>query len=395
MYFVMKNIRLIVSCAALGMIPVAHGESLGALDFFGSGFLSVGAGAMLGGTSAAVAGRNCPCFVTDYAQASVYDAHSAVQWKPESKLGLQGTAALQDSHFSVTAQAVARGVQNGSVDLEWLYGTYQFTDNTSIQVGRKRLPMFYYSDIQNVGFALPWTHLPPQFYGWEAVNYNGVNLRHLARLGDWDATLNVLAGSENINDSGYWKIYNGPQSRTSVKWKNILGGDLTLVNDWFETRFAYIQSDTERQSYTVWNNASQSYVAATDTLMAGQGSRQNIYTFSVNMDPGDWLLRSELLYIHRPGATYNDTAQLAGIGHKFCDWQVMATVSRYQAVAANGGDPQGQEGHVSRALTGRYNLTQKSAIKAQFDSQKDHGGANWAPRNGDATLLTFSYDMVF
>jgi hypothetical protein len=295
----------------------------------------------------------------------------------------------------VTAQAVARGVHSGNVDLEWLYGTYQFTDNTSIQVGRKRLPMFYYSDIQDVGFALPWTHLPPQFYGWEAVNYNGVNLRHQARFGEWDTTLNILAGSENISDSGYWKVYNGSQSRTRVKWKNIIGGDLTLVNDWFETRLAYIQSGTERQSYTVWSNASQSYVAATDVAMAGQGSRQNIYTIAVNMDPGDWLLRSEFLYIHRPGATFNDVAQLAGVGHRFGDWQVMASVARYQGQAVNGGDPQGQEGHVNRALTGRYNLTQKSALKVQFDSLKDHGGANWAPRYGDARLLTFSYDMVF
>ncbi len=395
MYFVMKKIRLIVLCAVLGVIPVAHGESLGGLEFKGSGFLSVGAGAMLGGTNAGVAGRNCPCFITDYAQSSVYDGRGGLQWKPESKLGLQGTVFLQNSNLSVTVQAVARGSQNGNVDLEWLYGTYQLSDNTSIQVGRKRLPMFYYSDIQNVGFALPWTHLPPQFYGWEVVNYNGVNLRHQASLGDWDTTLNILSGSENINDSGYWKVYNGPQSHTRVKWKNILGGDLTLVNDWFETRLAYIQSDTERLSETVWNNASQSYVAATDTRLTGQGSRQNIYTVAVNLDPGNWLLRSEFLYIQRPAATYNDTAQLAGVGYKYGDWQVMATVSRYQAVAANGGDPQGQEGHVSRALTGRYNLTQKSAIKAQFDSQKDHGGANWAPRFGDARLLTFSYDMVF
>ena len=395
MSFVMEKICLFVTCATLGVVPVAHGESFAGLDFSGSGFLTLGAGVMSGGSNTSVMGRQCPCFTPDYAQAAVYDGRSGLQWQPESKLGLQGTLALQDSHFSMTVQAVARGVHNGNVDLEWLYGTYQFTDNTSIQLGRKRLPMFYYSDIQDVGFALPWTHLPPQFYGWEAVNYNGVNLRHQARLGEWDTTFNILAGSENISDSGYWKVYNGSQSRTRVKWKNIIGGDLTLVNDWFETRLAYIQSGTERQSYTVWSNASQSYVAATDVAMAGQGSRQNIYTVAVNMDPGDWLLRSEFLYIHRPGATFNDVAQLAGVGHRFGDWQLMATVSRYQGQAVNGGDPQGQEGHVNRALTGRYNLTQKSALKVQFDSLKDHGGANWAPRYGDARLLTFSYDLVF
>jgi hypothetical protein len=222
-----------------------------------------------------------------------------------------------------------------------------------------------------------------------------MNIRHQTRWGDWGATINALAGSENISDSGYWKIYNGPQSRTRVKWSNIIGGDLTLVNDWFEARLAYIQSGTQRQSETIWSNASQRYVSATDVFMTGQGSRQKIYTVAINMDPGDWLLRSEFLYINRPDATYNDYAQLAGIGHRFGDWQAMATLSRYQGQATTGGDPQGQEGHVNRSVTLRYNLTQKSAIKVQLDSQKDRGGANWTPRYGDARLLSMSYDMVF
>lgn len=394
MFSAIKMSRLIL-CAVMASVPAVYGEPFGSLDFSGSGFLTLGAGAVLGGTKAGVVGRNCPCLTTDYAQAAVYDGRGDLQWKQDSKLGLQGTVVLPDSRFSVTAQAVVRGVQDGNVNLEWLYGTYQFSDSTSIQAGRKRLPLFYYSDIQDVGFALPWTHLPPQFYGWEAVNYNGVNLRHHLRLGEWDTTLNLLAGSENINDSGYWKIYNGPQSSTRVKWKNIVGGDLTLGYDWFETRFAYIQSDVERLSDTVWSQAAQNYVTAADPLMSGQGTRQNIYTVAINLDPGNWLLRSEFLYIHRPGASFSDYAQLAGVGRRFGDWQLMATVSRYQGRAVNGGDPQGQEGHVNQSLTLRYNLTQNSDIKVQLDRQRDHSGVNWVPRYGDATLMTLSYDMVF
>lgn len=115
------------------------------------------------------------------------------------------------------------------------------------------------------------------------------------------------------------------------------------------------------------------------------------------MDPGNWIFRSELLHINRPGATYKDYAQLVGIGHRFGEWQLMATASHYggEAVVANGGDPQGQESHSSRSLTLRYNLTHTSDIKVQIDSQKDHGGPNWAPRYGDARLLTLSYDKVF
>jgi len=389
--------RMLMFLAAACAVPVVHGEPIGDLEFSGSGFLTVGVGKMLGGTHATVLDRNCPCFIADYAQGAVYDGRSGLQWGQDSKLGLQGTATLPNANFSVTAQAVARGAHNGNIDLEWLYGSYQLTDNTVIQFGRKRLPMFYYSDIQDVGFALPWTHLPPQLYGWEMVNYNGVNIRHQARWGDWAATINALAGNENVSDSGYWEIYNGKRSRTRVKLNNIIGGDLTLARDWFETRLVYIQSGTQRESFTIWDDASQNYLPANDPGLPGNGTRQNIYGIALNMDPGDWIFRSELLYINRPGATYKDYAQLVGIGRRFGEWQLMATASHYggEAVVANGGDPQGQENHTSRSLTLRYNLTQTSDIKMQLDSQKDQGGINWAPRYGEARLLTLSYDVVF
>lgn len=392
-----ETCRVLAFFAAMFAAPVVYGEQVGGIEFSGTGFLTVGVGKMLGGTGATVLDRNCPCFTTDYAQGAVYDGRGGLQWGADSKLGLQGTATLPNANFSVTAQAVARGAHNGNINLEWLYGSYQLTDDTAIQFGRKRLPMFYYSDIQDVGFALPWTHLPPQLYGWEAVNYNGVSIRHQAHWGAWAATINALAGNENVGDSGYWKIYNGKQSRTSVKWSNIIGGDLTLAKGWFETRLVYIQSDTRRESFTIWDDVSRNYVTATDPSLLGQGTRQNIYGIAFNMDPGDWIFRSELLRINRPGATYKDYAQLVGVGRRFGEWQLMATTSRYRGEAdvAMGGDPQGQEGHANRSLTLRYNLTHTSDIKAQLDSQKDQGGVNWAPRYGDARLLTLSYDVVF
>jgi len=392
-----ETCRILMFFAVMFAVPVVHGEQIGGVEFSGTGFLTVGVGKMLGGTRAAVLDRNCPCFIADYAQGAVYDGSSGLQWGADSKLGLQGTATLPNANFSVTAQAVAHGAHNGNIDLEWLYGSYQLTDNTAIQFGRKRLPMFYYSDIQDVGFALPWTHLPPQFYGWEAVNYNGVNIRHQTRWGNWAATINALAGNENVSDSGYWKIYNGKRSRTRAKWSNIIGGDLTLAKDWFETRLAYIKSDTQRESFTIWDDVSQNYVPATDPSLPGNGTRQNIYGIALNMDPGDWIFRGELLRINRPGATYKDYSQLVGIGHSFGEWQLMATASHYrgEAVVAMGGDSQGQENHTNRSLTLRYNLTHTSDIKVQLDSQKDQGGSNWTPRYGDARLLTLSYDVIF
>jgi hypothetical protein len=395
----MKNkINAVVLACSVGLCSAdVFAVEEGGLRLSGSGFLTVGLGKMLGGDRATVVDFNCPCFTSDYAQTGVYDGRGGVQWRPDTRLGLQGRAELADSGLSFTAQAVARGANGGQGDVQWAYGSYLLNDSTSIQLGRKRLPMFYYSDTQDVGFALPWTHLPPQLYGWEAVNYNGVNLLHRSTWGQWGATLNVLAGREHLRDSGYWKIYNGQHSRTDVNWDNIVGADLTLVRDWFETRFVYIQSNTVRSNPTgVWNGVT--YTPSPDPYLNGKVTRQRIYSAAFNVDYADWLMLSEFLYIARPGAAFEDTAQLVALGNRIApNWQAMVTLSRYQgkAVTALGGDPLAQEGHVSRSLTVRRDLSPTSAIKVQFDSQKDRGGPRWIPRFGNARLLTLSYDRVF
>ena len=376
----------------------AQAEEAGGWEFAGSGFLTIGAGIMLGGTHGQVLDKQCPCFIADYAQNAIYDDRGGLQFGPDSKLGLQGTATLPDSRFSLTAQVVARGSEHGKIDLEWLYGTYRLNDNTSIQVGRKRLPIFYYSDSQDIGFSLPWTHLPPQLYGWEAVNYNGINLQHHGQWGAWDIGTNILAGEEHARDSGYWKIYNGQSSRTDVDWNNILGGNVTLTKDWFETRLAYIQSTTRRQNVNgVWDAGTQTYVPSADPFLNGNTTRQKIYTAALSADFSDWLLSSEFLFIDRPGANFKDHANRLGVTRRFSEWEATFNISEYhsQAVTSMGADAQGQESHIDRSLTARYFLTPQSDVKVQLDVQRDRGGPDWSPRYGDARLLTLAYDRIF
>lgn len=396
----MRQIYAVVLLLSLVAIstPAAAEQRIGDFSFSGSGFMTVGVGHMLGGTRGAVLDKNCPCFVADYAQNAIYDGSGGLQFAPDSKLGLQGTATLPDPRFSLTAQAVARGSLNGNINLEWLYASYQISDTIKLQVGRKRLPIFYYSDSQDIGFALPWTHLPPQLYGWEAVNYNGISLQHRAQLGEWDVLANVLAGREHVKDSGYWQVYNGQASQTDVQWNHIVGGNLTLSHDWFETRAAYIQSDTQRNNVNgVINPATQILQPSPDPFLHNTVTQQKIYTVSFSADLADWLLRSELLFIDRPGANFKDHANRLGVTRRFNGWELSGNLAEYhsQAVIAQGGDPQGQESHINQTLTVRYFVSPQSDVKAQIDNQRDRGGVNWQPKYGNARLLTLAYDRIF
>lgn len=402
-----------VSMALCLGAPLAHGVEVGGLDLTGSGFLTLGVGKMLNGGKNDVSDFKGPIFVSDYAQAGVYESKSGLQWQPDTKLGLQGTATLPDKRFSVTGQIVSRGARDGKVNLEWLYGSYKINNNFTLQVGRKRIPMFYYSETQDVGLALPWTHLPSQLYGWEAVNYNGVNLAYQGQWGAWSSAINLVAGQGDMKETGYAKIYLGKHNRTDVKWENLLGGDITLSKDWLETRFVYLQSKNKSRDRTgVWEGAftpgSDAYGVTSgpdaDWVDAG---RQQIYGLTFNVDYNNFLVRSEVIYIDRDEtAGYKDHAQILGVGYRLGKWTPMVTVSNYrlQAITAAGTPSDATEAHRTTSLTLRYDLTTSSALKIQYDHQRDRSGPNYTMdgsgtvltnRFGNARLLTMTYDMVF
>lgn len=397
--------KKLTAAAALGCFALAPAwaQNTSGVEFVGSGFLTVGLGKMLGGTKGNVSDYDCPCFNADYAQAGVYENKSGLQWKPDTKLGVQGSAFFDNRRFGVTTQLVSRGARDGEINLEWLYGSYKVNDKVTVQFGRKRLPMFYYSDTQDIGVALPWAHLPPQLYGWEAVNYNGANIMFQDAIGDWTATLNLMAGSETFKDSGYWKVYTGRRSQTDVRWKNIVGGDLTLQKDWLEVRFVHLQSKTQTKIVKkgTWDPTTQTYDGALDDDWWPQPAfKQRIYGMAVNIDYDNWLVRSELIRIDRPGQSFRDFASIVGVGYRWGKWQPMITHSRYWGEAVrdrfgNPADASALEGHYTVALTLRYDLTTSSAIKLQYDRQNDQSGRNWSPNYGNSRLLTATYDMVF
>ena len=386
--------KVAMTCALTIASCGSQANDSSSIEFEGSGFLNITVGKMLGGSTGRANDTECPCFISDYAQAAVYTGGKHLQWQPDSKLGLQGSLRFSETPFSVTGQVVARGARDGAVNLEWLYGNYQINPALTLQFGRKRLPMFFNSDAQDIGYALPWTHLPPQLYGWDVVNYTGANLTWNQPLENgWHMRANLLTGSETVEESGYWKMYRGPDNRTDVKWDAILGGDINLSNDWLEARLVYIQSHTRQRNLTgSWSETLQAYDPATVDAAYALHARQRIYGLAVNADLDDWLLRSEIIYIERPGDTFGDRAQILAIGRRMGAWQPMLTWSNYKTMTTVAG---ATEAHINLAATLRYELDDSSAVKVQLDQQHGRSVPGYQPQYGNARLLTLSYDRVF
>ena len=369
---------------ALAWLPAAAGAvEVGGVELSGSGFLSLTAGKVIGGTheDATDQGYRCPCFISDYAQNGVYE-HGGVQFGPDSRLGLQGTASIEGGRYALTGQAVARGAGSGRISLEWLYATAELSSQWTLQVGRKRLPLFISSEVQDVGYALPWTHLSPQLYGWEIVNYNGASLVYRRALGgDWLASVQMLAGNETTQDAGYWRIYNGKHSKTASRWSDIVGGEAKLSYGVFDTRAVFIQSTTQSR---------QTSAGETDF---SPKARQRIYGLSFNMEGRVWVGRTEFLYIDRHADYGSDHSQLYSLGRRFGPLLALLSYGHYQQTLKN--NAPGAEGHNVRSAGLRYEVDRSSAVKLQYDRWQDRAAPGYGSLHGDTQLLSVSYDRVF
>jgi hypothetical protein len=347
-----------------------------------SGFASAVAGRVVSGSRQDdYFGQRCPCFVADYGHGAVYEPHWSL--KQESKVGLQGTYAF-NPQLSGTVQVVARGADGIKAGLEWAYLSYDLNPSWTVQVGRKRLPIYYYSDFQDVGYAYTWVRPPADIYGWEVVNYNGLNATYRSDWAGWAVKSNLFAGRESTKDNLYSHLYYDTEQ--NVTWKNILGGDLVLSKDWLTTRLTYIQSDVQQ-----WDRSTGERVTpAADADHASE--KQIIYGISANVDIDNWFVRSEYSVFDRSGYSYLAHAHMLGVGVRLGNFTPMLTHTRYAEQNAFAPDATQRDHGWSATL--RYELSSSFALKVQYDEFKDRSGSDF-DYVGNSRMLSISVDTVF
>jgi hypothetical protein len=356
------------------------------MKFTGTGFLTAAVGKVLDGSLNGLsdAGYNCPCQISDYSHGSVYE-NSSLNIAPDSKLGLQGRIDFTDK-LSLTSQGVSRGSQNGRPNLEWLYASYKITPDTTVQIGRKRLPLAYFSETQDVGLINPMIHLPRETYGWQVVNYNGVNISHQHTIGSWATRLNAFIGAETVIDNPLNRVYYR-NDRSDDRWSNIVGGELFFSKGWFEGRLMAMTFQAQYRAV-----AGSCADTESCTMDWGEKWRRNMYGFSTVMTPHDWVLMSELLYTNLKGWD-SAFAASASVGHHFGNWLPMMTYSIYEQSIIEPNIIDNQRNSTTSASL-RYDLTPSSDVKLQFEHWVSYGGY-FSNYYGNSNLLTLAYDLVF
>ena len=372
-----RNILILSTALATLGHPVAHA----APDLEISGFFSIVGGRVLGGSLHGPMPDNpdvaCPCYIADYANFATYGGTFSLA--SESRMGLQTHATLTDK-LSLTAQVTARPT-GANAQLQWAYATYILSPTWDLQVGRKRIPLYFYSDFQDVGVVYPWVGLPPELYGWEATNYNGVSLRNRTAVGGAYVNTSVFVGSEHVKDNRYMLAYG--QRHTDVRWDNLFGANVELTRGAWTLRAVAVQADTAfTDKDDPANDASESMRA---------------YGLAANYEHNNWFVLSEIATNIRHnktgplvGVTITVPAASIGVGYRSGKWTTFANYAQYQELSSDTAmQPNYDYRHTS--LTLKYELSPRSIIKTQFDTYWEPGPVY----SGDAKVWRISFDRTF
>lgn len=349
-----------------------------------SGYVSVVAGKILNGKldshydgPADINGIQGPAYVADWSNAGVYGEHLSLG--QESRVGIQGTYTFTPQ-ASFTGHVVSRGTRE-TPDLAWAFGSYKFNGNWEVQLGRKRIPLYYYSDFQDIGVAYPWITPPPEVYGWEATNYNGASLRYNRDLGDTQLTTSVFTGQEKNKKSLYQKLYY-PVGDTEVQWNNILGADLEINRGPLTLRAVVMRADVK-----TLNNSSDNPVNDLAVLKT--------YGLAANLDLDRWFIVSEFARLSRDhredGYKVSAPALTVGAGMRLGQWTPFISYSRYSETTTDSVQYPALSAYHHASATLRYDVAPGTAVKVQLDRQIDSAN-NFG---GHSRLLRVSYDHVF
>ncbi len=322
----------------------------------------------------------------DFYDVGQYD--NDLTFKAESILAVQAIAKLNDD-FSITAQLVAKGVDDFSPEFDWYYLTYQANDNLRLMAGRRNIPMYYYSEYSEVGYAYPWMRPPANLYWWQVTQFDGLTAMYDFQFADYSNTISFFYGNEYSKDNKemlyYDKLYGGNARTVNEYWTDITGMNWNIAGDNFELRFVYFQNDRDRE--TIQQDGSIDPYQPFSQTFLGLGGSVQIHNFTLLFD-ANFVEYDDSIGTEFP--TY-----LISVVYNWGDYQPYVSYSKADHKRSKVPTDDLEE-HYMLSYGVRYNFMPSAAFKIQYDNFVDQGHkpTGWA-YHGDSSTITMGVDFVF
>lgn len=309
-------------------------------------------------------------FLADYPKTGIYD--NSWSFSPDSTLGLQFSSYFSDE-FSLITQVIVNAASDSGADVDWLYLNYHITPELSVQLGRKRLPLYYYSDYYDVGYAYYWIRPPADLYTWQITNYNGISLLYENSIGDWDSSINLYYGNEESDDNELLGLLFGVP--VDEKWKDMVGLVGAIANEWLDMRLAYMHGFVDRDI---------------NGIRVIDGVRQKFLGLSINFTFDRLQILSEFNNYERPYNEINIDSYMLSLGYQLGEFTPHMTYSGFeQEINTTGND----EKHHTTSLGVRWDFYANMAFKVQYDEVNDDGVI--VQIKGDSKSISLGLDFVF
>ena len=349
-------------------------------------------------------------------------ASRTTSFRRDSILGLQGSVAF-NPHFSLTVQTIvepsARDDRKTALTLPWAFVSCQPCNDLLLRAGNMRMPLYLYSESQNIGVSYAFMHLPTEVYSTAPTDdFTGAAC---SKTCEWAGGDLVLDGFAGISKADVRLI----QNVTGGAVRSKLGGLMLALHR---------QDDTFRAGILHAGISTSTTFAATpsgggpdpnpDPGGAGGAPPHNmggmppvgsgtantfVYLLGADLDLGHgFRLISE--YARRDASNVqfskNSTGGYLSLQKKLEAWTPYATLGRLLSDRPERQDPDGRhfyDDQFSLALGVAYALSPTSKCKFEWMQVKVLGGSTlFDPSPGgtgisrqDVDLVSASYSCAF
>ncbi len=157
----------------------------------------------------------------------------------QSLFALQADVQFND-RLSLGAQLLAHSDETRENGFEWLYLSYEPTNNLTLKAGRLRTPFVNYSDVIDVGFAYPWISAPiPIYSSYLFTQYEGASIGYHFDMKDSSLDVEAYWGSDDFDVSASGFV-------TPVKVDDLYGIVMIFHRGNFMARASYHDANSVR-----------------------------------------------------------------------------------------------------------------------------------------------------